>query len=151
VNQSEKIFQFIILYSRIASFIFAIVGMFWALTGTADPFGIYERLMALNYWGLESLPPDALISFQFLLVPLGATCAGYFLMLYFIATYAFPKKEKWSYFAVVVPFLVWFSTDTILCIIHGAFFNVYFANIPSLITMLPVIFSYKYFNNAEEE
>jgi hypothetical protein len=138
-------FRFLVRYAQVISLLFALMGLYWALAGTADPFGIYERLMATNFWGEESLPEDARLTFQFLLVPLGATCAGYFTMQFFIATYAFANREKWGYAAIVVPFFVWFVIDTSLCLLHGAYFNIYFANITSLAAMLPVIFSYRYF------
>lgn len=124
---------------------FAFLGLFWALTGMADPFEIYERLMAVNFWGEETVPEDGKLVYRFMLVPLGATCAGYFTMQFFIATYASANREKWGYVAIVVPFFVWFVIDTSMSFKHGALFNIYFANITSLAAMLPVIFSYRYF------
>jgi hypothetical protein len=142
--ESRK-FRYLVRYTQAISLFFALLGVYWALTGTADPFGIYERLMAYHFWGQEMLPEDAKLTFRFLLVPLGATCAGYFIMQFFIATTAFANREKWGYAAIVVPFFVWFMIDTSLCLLHGAYFNIYYANITSLIAMLPVILSYKYF------
>lgn len=146
MNFTDSRFQFLVRYTQVISIIFALMGLFWAVVGTADPLGIYEKLMAINFWGVEILPEDAKLTFRFLLVPLGATCAGYFTMQFFIATYAFANREKWGYVAIVVPFFVWFIIDTSLCLLHGAYFNIYFANITSLIAMLPIIFSFGYFN-----
>jgi len=138
-------FRYLIRYTQSVSIFFALLGLVWAVTGYADPFGIYESLMSESLWGTDTMTDEAKDTFQFLLVPLGATCAGYFTMQYFIATHAFANREKWGYKAIIIPFFVWFLIDTSLCLFHGALFNIYFANITSLVAMLPVIFSYNYF------
>ncbi len=145
MDQKPDRFSYFVRYLQGASLFFSIFGLYWALAGTFDPLGIYERALAQNFWQTDVLPDDAAVTFRFLLGPLGATCAGYFLMQFFIATFAFSKREKWGYFAVVIPFLIWFLTDSLVCLVIGAYFNIYIVNIPCLFMMLPVIFSYTYF------
>jgi hypothetical protein len=142
---TDSKFRYLVRYTQVVSIVFALLGLIWAVTGYTDPFGIYESLMAESLWGTETFTDEAKDTFQFLLVPLGSTCAGYFTMQFFIATYAFGNREKWGYKAIIIPFFVWFFIDTSLCLLHGALFNIYFANITSLATMVPVILSYKYF------
>jgi hypothetical protein len=145
MNKAQNRFAFFVRYIQAISLFFALFGLYWAVSGTFDPFGLYEKALALNFWQNDTLPEDAAVTFRFLLGPLGATCAGYFLMQFFIGTFAYAKREKWGYFAVVVPFFVWLLTDSLICILIGAYFNVYIVNIPCLIAMLPVIGSYRYF------
>lgn len=133
-------------YLRIASLFFCIAGIYWAVSGQFDPFGLYKSAFTEKFLGLENIQKEVDLTFTFLLGPLGATCAGYFLMQYFIATYAYSKKEKWAYFAIIIPFSVWFILDTIICLYLGAYFNIYFANLPALAAMLPVYFTYRNFD-----
>lgn len=145
---NDQKLQFWTKYLELVSLLFALVGVFWAVTGMLDPFGIYDQLLAETFWSQKTLPVDAETTFRFILGPLGATCAGYFLMQFYLARYAFSKKEIWGYWAVAIPFLVWFSLDTIMCFAHGAYFNILLANVPSVLAMTPVFFSYKYFNKS---
>lgn len=133
-------------YLRVASLFFSFAGIYWAVSGQFDPFGLYKSAFLEQFLGLESIQKEVDLTFTFLLGPLGATCAGYFLMQYFIATYAYSKKEKWAYFAIVIPFTVWFTIDTIMCLYLGAYFNIYFANLPALAAMLPIYFTYRNFD-----
>ncbi|MEX2396294.1 MAG: hypothetical protein WD491_04670, partial [Balneolales bacterium] len=65
----------------------------------------------------------------------------------YLASHAFARKEIWGYKAIVIPFIIWFLLDSTISLIHGAYFNIYLANIPALVLMIPVFYSYKYFRN----
>lgn len=142
-------FRFWVNYLRIVSIIFAAMGLMWAVLGSFDPFGIYDSRMAEAFFSQNALPDDAKRTFSFALAPFGMTATGYFVLQYFIATYAFAKKEKWAFVAIASAFWFWLIGDTILSLQHGALFNVLLANVPSLIAMLPIfIFTPKYFFSA---
>jgi len=139
-------FRFWVNYLRIVSILFAAMGLMWAVLGSFDPFGIYDARMAGAFFGQDTLPTAAKRTFSFALAPFGMTAAGYFILQYFIATYAFAKRERWAFVAITLAFWIWLIGDTILSLQHGALFNVLMANVPSLIAMLPVfIFTPKYF------
>ncbi len=139
-------FRFWVNYLRIVSIIFAAMGLMWAVLGSFDPFGLYDASMAEAFFGQDDLPADAKRVFSFSLAPFGMTALGYFILQYFIATYAFAKKERWAFVAITSAFSIWFIGDTVLSLQHGAAFNVLFANIPSLIAMLPIfIFTPQHF------
>jgi hypothetical protein len=144
-------FRFWVNYLKLISLFFALMGVFWAVAGMFDPFGIYDRLLAETLFGQEQMPDEAKITFRFILGPLGATCAGYFLMQFYIAKFAFANGFQWGYRAVVIPFLVWFVIDKGMCIIHRAWFNIYLANIPALAAMIPVFATYRYFRPDKQE
>jgi len=139
-------FRFWVNYLRIVSIIFAAMGLMWAVLGSFDPFGIYEKQMAQTFFSKDALPTDAKRTFSFALAPFGMTALGYFILQYFIATYAFAKRERWAFVAIALAFWSWLIGDTILSLQHGAVFNVLLANVPSLIAMLPIfIFTPRYF------
>lgn len=141
----EHHFPFWVRYLKISSIIFAGFGVFWAVAGTFDPFGIYENAFADAFWNQEALPTDARQTFRFILGPFGATTAGYFILQYFIAANAFAKREPWAYYGIIGAFLFWLVLDSLISAYHSAYFNILFANIPSLIVMFPVFFTKKYF------
>lgn len=133
-------FAFWRTYLLIVSAIFAIQGITWMFFGSFDPFGFYTRLMAQAFWDTSSLTPEAQKTFAFAVVPLGATTTGYFILVHFLVKYAFPRRERWAYQAVVVALLVWFGLDTGFSLLHGAWFNVFVVNLPCLVMMgLPLL------------
>lgn len=121
------------------------MGAMWAILGSFDPFGIYDSLFAKSFFGTEKLPTDVKRATEFILGPFGATSSGYFILQFFIAKYAYAKKELWAYQAILSAFFFWFVLDTFMSWWHGAYFNIMMANIPSLMAMLPIVFTKKYF------
>ena len=138
-------FEFWVKYLKFVSLFFVFMGLYWAYAGTFDPFGIYDHYFAKAFWNLDELPADAERTKRFALGLLGATSAGYFTIQYFVARYAYAKRELWAYNGIVVGFLVWFMNDCIMTTYHGAYFNLLFANLPSLLMMLPIVFTRKFF------
>lgn len=138
-------FSFWVKYLKIISIFFAAMGAMWALLGSFDPMGIYEAQFASAFWQTDTLPPDAKRTFNFILGPFGATSMGYFILQYFIAANAYARREKWGFQAIITAFAAWFVLDTSMSALHGAYFNILMANIPSLIAMFPIFFTKKYF------
>ena len=138
-------FSFWLNYLKIISIFFAAMGAMWALVGSFDPWGFYDTQFARAFWQTDTLPPDAKRTFSFIIGPFGATSMGYFILQYFIAANAYARREKWGYQAIVVAFLAWFVLDSLMCVWHGAYFNIAMANIPAFIAMLPIFFTRKYF------
>ncbi len=139
-------FQFWTNYLKIISIIFTAMGVMWVIIGSFDPFGIYDQAYAQAFWGADKLPVDAKKATQFLLVPLGATNSGFFILQYFITKYAYAERQLWGYRAIMAGFFFWFFLDTGMCLYYKAYFNILIANVPSLVAMLPIIFTRKYFN-----
>jgi len=142
-NDSQ--FEFWVKYLKFISLFFVGMGVMWAVLGSPDPFGIYEKAMAQSFYNQDELSEEVSRTFRFILAPFGTTMAGSFLLQYFIAKNAFAKKELWAWQAIMVAFFFWFILDTTMSVIHGAYFNILIANIPSLIAMLPIVFTRKYF------
>jgi hypothetical protein len=140
-------FEFWVKYLKVVSLFFAVLGLWWAYSGTFDPFGIYDYYFAKTFWNLEQLPSDVDLAKRFILGPFGATSAGYFMIQYFVIKHAFAKKEIWAYYAIVYGFLIWCFNDCAITVYHGAYFNLVLANLPSVLLMSPIFFLKKYFKS----
>jgi hypothetical protein len=144
---TDRAFRFWVRYLEGISLFFAALGVLWAVAGSFDPLGVYDHYFARTFWGSDALPPDARTAFRFILGPFGATSAGYFILQYCIARYAFARREKWAYGAILTAFFAWFVIDTGMCLWYGGYFNILMANVPSLLAMLPIVFTRKYFGD----
>ena len=138
-------FQFWVKYLQVTSLFFAAMGVFWAIAGTFDPLGIWDAQLARTFFNQDQLPLEVAQTKAFILGPFGATAAGYFILQFSIAKYAYAQRQLWAYQAIVVGFSVWFILDSIMSAAHGAYFNILLANIPSLLLMLPIFFTRPYF------
>ncbi len=112
---------------------FAVQSVSWMIIGSFDPFGFYDYWMARSLFGADKLTDEARKTFAFVLIPFGATTAGYFTLVFLVVKNAFPKRERWAYRAVVTTILIWFSLDTLFCLFVKAYFNVLIVNIPCIV------------------
>jgi hypothetical protein len=115
--------------------LFAVQALSWALIGSFDPFGIYDSYMASSLWGGRTLSADARRAFAFALILLGATTVGFFVLVALVVKHAFPRRERWAYRAVVGAILTWFTIDTTLSAMAGAWFNILIVNLPCLLLL----------------
>ena len=138
-------FRFWQKYFEAVSIIFCLMGCYWAISGTFEPFGTWDSLLANSFFDSNQLSEEANRVKSFILGPLGATSAGYFFMQYMIVKYAWKQQEMWSYNAILYAFLIWIILDSVVCLYHGAYFNIFLANLPCLIAMSPLFIIQKYF------
>ena len=131
----ERRFRFWRGWLLVATAIFAVQALSWVFIGSFDPFGIYDGLLARALYGTDTLPADAALLFRFAVVPLGATTAGYFVLAHAIVRFAFPRRERWAWWAVTGAIAVWFVFDSAFSIWHGAAFNVFLVNIPCVVIL----------------
>lgn len=143
-----KSFSFWCKYLQAISLFFMLMGLLWMLIGSFDPFGIYDQKLAQHFFNVDELPDDAAKTFAFALGPFGATAAGYFLMQYFIIRFGFPTKQMWTFNAVLAALTLWFVSDTIFSMYHGAYFNVAMANVSTIVFMSPLFFLRKHFTKS---
>lgn len=142
-------FPFWVSYLKLISIFFCLLGVFWSISGSFDPFGLYDSMFAEAFWGSAALPADAARTKEFILGPFGATSAGFFLLQFFIAKHAYAKKQLWAYNAIIVGFFFWFILDTSMSLYHKAYFNIILANLTSLVFMLPILFTRKFFTQKD--
>jgi len=131
----EARFRFWRGYLLVCSAVFTLQAVSWVFIGSFDPFGIYDGLLARALYGEDTLPPDAQRMFQFAVAPLGATTAGYFVLLFALVWGAFPRREPWAWWASTIAIAVWFVLDSAFSIRHGAVFNVWLVNIPCVVIL----------------
>jgi hypothetical protein len=132
--------------------VFALQALSWALLGSFDPFGIYESYMASSLWGTPTLSADARRAFAFALIPFGATTFGFFVLVALVVKHAFPRRERWAYRAVLGAILSWFTIDTTLSAIAGAWFNILIVNLPCLLLLgIPLAALRRDFSSAPAE
>jgi hypothetical protein len=113
----------------------AIQGLGWALLGSFDPFGIWDGLAATALYGTGDLPRAALPLARLLLVLLGATDAGFFVLLFFLARHGIRARLTWAHRASVSGLGTWFVIDTAGSLYLGASFNVALVNLPALLLL----------------
>jgi hypothetical protein len=95
-------------------------------------------------FNIINLQPDFTIQpklFVWIYSVLGATMAGWGLFIWFVVKNAFRKKEKWSWFALLISSCVWFIPDTTISEICGAYLNVYSNCLLFLALIIPLWFT----------
>lgn len=115
--------------------ILAVQGLGWALIGSFDPFGTWDGLAAQALYAAPRLPDAALPLARLLLVLLGATDAGFFVLLYFLVRHGISSGLPWAHRAAVCGIGAWFLIDTLGSLYLGAWFNVALVNLPALLLM----------------
>ena len=128
--------------------LFVVQGVSWCVFGSFDPFGIWDTMAARTLFGQGELPPEAARFGRLLVVPLGATSAGFFALAALVlwrgvgreGTRAVYKNHlvgsegrAWIVDAFAVGFAVWFLVDSLFCAAIGAWFNVLWVNLPALV------------------
>lgn len=129
-----------------SSLLFALFGIVFAVYGNNLFFIPYNKALAHIFWHSENIPAAIEPFRAFIWGPLGATIAGYYILLAFIAWYPFQRKERWARNAIMVAFGVWVLLDSALCLRFGVYFQIFFINLFSIIIKaLPIIFTWKEF------
>lgn len=146
-DRREKIFQFWWQWLYYSSLLFAVSGLILALYGNNPLFAPYHRMLASIFFNQDTFPEGTQALYVFILGPMGATIAGIYLLLAYIARYPFRRKEKWARNAIVVSFSIWFITDAIVAITYGVLIHSLVIHLLVSVPQkaLPLIFTWKEF------
>jgi hypothetical protein len=129
-----------------SSILFAFAGILFAIYGDNPLFVFYNKALANIFWNTENIPSGTQPFRAFIWAPLGGTIACCYILLACIARYPFRRKEKWSWYAIVIAFSIWILIDTAACIYYRVYFQAYMINAFSfLVKALPLIFTYRDF------
>ena len=120
---------------QVASAAFALQSASWIGLGTLDPFGVYDRALADALFGRDVLTAGETRVFAFANVLLGATSAGFFVLLFFLARIPFRRGERWAFACIASGVLTWFVLDSAFSIRAGAAFNALYVNLPCLLVL----------------
>lgn len=145
----KKWFRFWYYWILSVSVINIIVGIIIAFLPASIFFEYHTNALGETFLnGFITEEAEKLRTFFFGII--GATIAGYFLLQTMIVIYPFRNREKWAWHAIFWALLLWFITDSTLSILHGAFFNVWMINIPSLLlTLLPLLMTVNVFHHPD--
>ncbi|MBI3134498.1 MAG: hypothetical protein HYZ14_07445 [Bacteroidetes bacterium] len=131
--------------------LFVIVGAIVAFGNESILFKSYNLYTEKHVLGGLELTPEAKYLKQWLFGVIGGTIVGFHILIVFISEFAFVKKEKWAYSAILFGVLFWFLTDSVISIRFGALHNFLFVNVFALIMIaLPLIFTAKDFKQSDK-
>ena len=129
------------------SLLFACFGFVFAIYGNNLLFLPYNKLLSTVFWHRSEFPLEVEPFRAFIYGPLGATIAGFYILLAFIAWYPFREKQKWSRNAIITAFSFWVIIDSSVCLHFGVYPQIYIINAFSIIVKaLPIIFTWNEFN-----
>lgn len=123
-----------------------LIGVSIAFWGNSMLFELHNQGTRTLFFNGSDFPPNILMLKNWLFGIIGATIAGFHILIVFIVHFAFAQKQKWARNAIALAMVTWFTIDSGISLYVGAYFNVYLINIPSffLIT-LPLVFTWKEF------
>lgn len=99
------------------------------------------------FWGDMKVSSEVIHFQQWVYGVMGATCAGWGVIIYFIVNNAFKKKEIWAWNSILVGIIMWFIFDESISLYFKVYFNAIF-NLALIISIfLPLIFTRCYFRN----
>lgn len=131
------------------SLFMAVMAVAYAVFPDARLFAPYNRAISQALYQRDALPAEALPFRNFIYGPLGGTMACLYMLLAFIAQYAFKRKERWARNAILFSFGAWTVIDSVICLYHGAHLQVWLVNALSLLQKaLPLIFTWKEFETT---
>ena len=124
----------------IASALFAFLGVLTALWPFGIVFAPWTGAIADTFFG-GAWTPEAREYHRFVMGPLGATMAGYFVVQTAIAAIPFGRRERWAWHTMVWGLATWFTLDTGLSLLHGAAFNVWMINLPAVLILGVILYA----------
>jgi hypothetical protein len=80
----------------------------------------------------------------------GATIAGWGIVLTHIARYPFSKKERWVWDSLIFGVLIWFVLDTSLSLFYKVPFNATLNTVLFILGILPLAFTRKWFIQTQK-
>ena len=97
------------------------------------------------FWTGDSMDISAASFQRWVYGVLGATIAGWGVMVLFIVAVPFRQKESWAWICLAVGVGLWYLVDTYLSLSAGATFNAIFNTLLLALVVLPLAFTHSYF------
>jgi hypothetical protein len=114
---------------------FAAQGLGWVVVGSFDPWGLYDRWLAMALFGASELPAGALPLWRFGVALIGATTTGFFVLFFAVVRYGLSPSAPWAYPALWTALLCWFVPDSLASMALGVGFNVVAVNVPCVVLL----------------
>lgn len=94
------------------------------------------------FWGGAPVPAPAQAFQAWVYGAWGATVMGWGITMFFIAYYAFPEPELWTWNAVFVSVLMWYTLDTAVSWVYAVFINVVLNTTILILVLIPLLFTF---------
>jgi hypothetical protein len=129
----------------VVSLIIVLFGLVMALLNGTPVFDLFNGQIDPVFWNKEPLG-EAAENFQaWIYGVLGATVAGWGIIIAFVVHYPFKRKEKWAWNSLAAAVLFWYVLDTAISLYYGVGFNAVFNTILLILILLPLVFTRKQF------
>ncbi|MBI2526652.1 MAG: hypothetical protein HYV93_11770 [Candidatus Rokubacteria bacterium] len=107
---------------------------------------LFNRRVDPVFWG-DGEPAAAALLFQgWIYGVVGATVAGWGVMMAFVAWHPFRQKQRWAWNCLAAGMLVWFVVDTSITLHFGVVFNAAFNTILFAAALVPLLMTRKEFS-----
>ncbi len=131
------------------SLVVVIFGMGMALLNRTPLFAFFDSQVNPAFWEANPLPPGANGFIGWIYGVLGATMAGWGVVLVFIAGVPFRSRERWAWNAIVLGLSLWYLTDTAISLYFGVVFNAIFNTVIFVLAVLPLLFTRREFQKKK--
>lgn len=143
-----KTFSFWQRWLFIFSLIVVIFGLVMAVFNRTPIFAFFDLQLNPVFWGTNPLPPGVNEFQGFVYGVLGATMAGWGVIMAFIIRCPFQARERWAWNALALGLSIWFVTDTSISLYSGVIFNAIFNTVFFIFVALPLVFTRKEFQKS---
>jgi len=138
-------FKFWQKWLLVSGIIVSIFGISMVLNINSEKF---NSLIDPAFWGNET-PNIQVRNFQqWVYGVLGATMAGWGILIAFIAAIPFKKKEKWSRNCIIAGILSWYILDTFISLKANVEFNAIGNTVLVIIILMPIFFTFTKFGKT---
>jgi hypothetical protein len=149
-NMSNAKFLFWQRMLTYANIVAVFVGLVVAFAGNSVLLGLHNAMTREVFFDNAGFAPDVLKFKNWLFGIIGATVAGFHILMIMISEHAFKKKEKWAYNAMWYGLLLWFVIDSGISFYYSALHNLWIINIPAFIMIsIPLIATRKEFSGEK--
>ena len=139
-------FRFWQQWLLITSIVIILFGIVMALGSGTRLFDLaFNRQIDPSFWP-GGAPDPAVLGFQrWAYSILGATVAGWGLLIAFIARGPFARKERWAWNGLLLAMLLWYLLDTGISLAYTVYFNALFNTLLLGLVLLPLLFTRREF------
>ncbi|MBI5960690.1 MAG: hypothetical protein HY866_18270 [Chloroflexi bacterium] len=124
------------------SLLIVVFGVMMAVLGGTAAFDIIDNQINTVYWDVEGLDSDTEEFQQWVYGVMGATMAGWGVMMSLVARVPFQRKERWAWRATAYSVGLWFLIDSYVSLSTANYFNELAVNVPLLVLIvLPLWFT----------
>lgn len=144
-----KAFSFWNWWLLAVSSLLTLFGLALAFFNQAPIFdSLFNNQINAVFWPPTEVTPEIATFQQWAYGVLGATVAGWGIVVAFVARYPFLKRERWAWNALAMGTTLWFITDTSISLYFRVGFNAAINTLVFILVWVPLLFTRKDFGSA---